>query len=133
MKTGMNYELDLQMIRPDGTTRWIAARGEAERDITGRITRLRGTGQDVTERKRAEHKIQEQANLLGLASDAILVRIIVATGRRLPPGGEQCPQIGRASVSRSRSIWLICWVLCNGCCTKRKYDENLPSDRRNPA
>jgi PAS domain S-box-containing protein len=74
LKTGMSYELDLQMIRPDGTTRWIAARGEAERDMTGRITRLRGTGQDITERKRAEHKIQEQANLLELASDAILVR-----------------------------------------------------------
>jgi PAS domain S-box-containing protein len=74
LKTGMSYELDLQMIRPDGSTRWVAARGEAERDVTGRITRLRGTSQDITERKRAEHKIQEQANLLELASDAILVR-----------------------------------------------------------
>ena len=62
------------MVRPDGTTRWIAARGEAERDGTGRIARLRGTGQDITERKRAEHQIQQQANLLGLASDAIFVR-----------------------------------------------------------
>ena len=94
MKTGMNYELDLQMIRPDGTTRWIAARGEAERDITGRITRLRGTGQDITERKRAEHKIQEQANLLGLASDAILVRIIVATGTGSPPGANSVHKLG---------------------------------------
>ena len=74
LKTGLAYELDLELVRPDGTTRWIAARGEAERDGTGRIARLRGTGQDITERKRAEHQIQEQANLLGLASDAIFVR-----------------------------------------------------------
>ena len=74
LKTGKPYELDLEILRPDGGTRWIAARGEAERDPTGRIARLRGTSQDITERKRAEHKIQEQANLLGLASDAIFVR-----------------------------------------------------------
>ena len=73
-KTGKAYELDLQMVRPDGTTRWIAVRGEAERDTTGRIARLRGTAQDISERKRAEQKIQEQANLLRLASDAIFVR-----------------------------------------------------------
>ena len=74
LKTGTAYELDLQMVRPDETTRWIAVRGEAERNTTGRIARLRGTTQDISERKRAEQKIQEQANLLGLASDAIFVR-----------------------------------------------------------
>src|SRR5260370_34166249 len=74
LKTGKAYELDLQMVRPDGTTRWIAVRGEAERDTTGRIAKLRGTAQDISDRKREEHKIHEQANLLGLASDAIFVR-----------------------------------------------------------
>jgi PAS domain S-box-containing protein len=74
LKTGTAYELDLEMVRPDGSTRWIAMRGEAEHDTTGRIAKLRGTGQDITGRKQAEHKIQEQANLLGLASDAIFVR-----------------------------------------------------------
>ena len=36
--------------------------------------RVLGVNIDVTERKKTEHKIQEQANLLGLASDAIIVR-----------------------------------------------------------
>jgi PAS domain S-box-containing protein len=74
VQTGVNYELDLEMVRPDGTRRWVAARGEAVRDATGRISKLRGTVQDIAERKRAEHKIQEQANLLELAGDAIFVR-----------------------------------------------------------
>ncbi len=59
LKTGLPYELDLEIIRPDGTTRWIAARGEAVRDPGGQITKLRGTVQDITERKRAAEEIQD--------------------------------------------------------------------------
>src|ERR1700675_4685339 len=47
------------MVRPDGTTRWIAARGEAVRDTSGQITKIRGTAQDITERKRAAKEIQD--------------------------------------------------------------------------
>ena len=59
LKTGLPYELDLEMVRPDGTTRWIAARGEAVRDTNGQITKIRGTAQDITERKRAAEEIQD--------------------------------------------------------------------------
>jgi PAS domain S-box-containing protein len=58
-ETGTSYEIDLEMIRPDGTTRWIAARGEAVRDPNGQITKFRGTAQDITERKRAAEEIQD--------------------------------------------------------------------------
>ena len=37
LRTGASYELDLEMIRPDGTTRWVRARGEA-RATVGRGT-----------------------------------------------------------------------------------------------
>jgi PAS domain S-box-containing protein len=50
-------ELDLEMVRPDGTTRWVRVRGEAQRDNSGRIIRLRGTAQDVTDRKQAEKEL----------------------------------------------------------------------------
>jgi PAS domain S-box-containing protein len=50
-------ELDLEMVRPDGTTRWVRVRGEAERDNTGRIVRLRGTAQDITDRKQTEKEL----------------------------------------------------------------------------
>ena len=59
LQTGMPYELDLEIIRPDGTTRWIAARGEAVRETNGQITKLRGTAQDITERKRDAEEIQD--------------------------------------------------------------------------
>jgi PAS domain S-box-containing protein len=62
LKAGESYELDLEMARPDGTTRWIAARGEAVRDANANITKIRGTAQDITERKRNEAEIQDLYN-----------------------------------------------------------------------
>jgi PAS domain S-box-containing protein len=53
LQTGKPYELDLEMIRADGTRRWLIARGEARRDPSGNIVQLRGTVQDITERKHA--------------------------------------------------------------------------------
>jgi PAS domain S-box-containing protein len=58
-KNGDPYELDLELVRPDGTTRWIIARGEAVRDTNGQITKIRGTAQDITERKRDAEEIQD--------------------------------------------------------------------------
>jgi PAS domain S-box-containing protein len=52
------YELDLEMVRPDQTTRWITARGEAVCDADGIVVGLRGTVQDVTERKRTEEALR---------------------------------------------------------------------------
>src|SRR5690606_30205543 len=54
LQTGEPYELDLELIRPDGTTRWVVGRGEVRRDAGGRIVGLHGTVLDITERKRME-------------------------------------------------------------------------------
>ena len=60
MKTGESYQIDLEQINPDGTTRkWITARGEVKRDEKGKIIGLRGTAQDITERKLAEIKLHD--------------------------------------------------------------------------
>ena len=54
LHAGTPYELDLEMVRPDGAHRWVRARGEAQRDAGNSVAGLRGTVQDITERKRAE-------------------------------------------------------------------------------
>jgi PAS domain S-box-containing protein len=41
LRNGTSYERDLEMVRPDGTTKWVRARGEPVNDATGRIVRLR--------------------------------------------------------------------------------------------
>ena len=53
MRQGTAYALELCAIRQDGSVRHCLAHGEAERDEDGRITRLIGSLQDITERKRA--------------------------------------------------------------------------------
>ena len=56
-KTGTPYELDLEIVCSDGKHKWITARGEPVSDEDGRIIALRGTAQDITERKRAEEAL----------------------------------------------------------------------------
>lgn len=59
MATGIDYECDAEVIRPDGKNRWITARGEVVRNADGEIVALRGTVQDITERKLAESAIRK--------------------------------------------------------------------------
>ena len=57
LRTGKSYELELEMVREDGTRRWIRARGEVQTDSAGRNIGLRGTAQDITESKRTEESL----------------------------------------------------------------------------
>ena len=75
LHTGAPYELVLEMIRADGTHRWIRARGEAHRESTGHISRLRGTVQDITERKLAEEALSSVNGRLIEAQESERARI----------------------------------------------------------
>jgi PAS domain S-box-containing protein len=70
LRSGTPYELDLEYVRPDGSTIWARARGEAQRDITGHIVGLRGTAQDITERRLAERELTLANERLRLAMEA---------------------------------------------------------------
>ena len=56
IRSGTPYELDVEMIS-GGSRKWVTARGEAQRDADGRIFGLRGTVQDITERKQREQSL----------------------------------------------------------------------------
>jgi PAS domain S-box-containing protein len=58
IKTGETYQLELKLIRPDGTTRWVNAFGGPTNDNHGRIEGLQGTVQDITDRKQAEEELK---------------------------------------------------------------------------
>ena len=84
--TGIPFDLDLELIRPDGSKRWLIGRGKPRRDALSRITHLRGTVQDITERKQVEEALRESEEryrqLFEVESDAILV-VEVDSGRIL--------------------------------------------------
>ncbi|ATE62471.1 histidine kinase [Thauera sinica] len=52
--TGEAFQVDAEMIQPNGERRWLTVHGEAERDEDGRIVKIIGIAQDVTEYKSAE-------------------------------------------------------------------------------
>jgi PAS domain S-box-containing protein len=75
LKIGSPYKLDLEIVHADGNIRSISARGEAARDPSGLVVQLRGTVQDITERKRAEEVMRasyEQLQSIWNHSPAIL-------------------------------------------------------------
>ena len=59
LQDGTPYEIELEMIHADGNLVWTNARGEMLRDANGKITKLRGTLQDIAERKQAEAALQK--------------------------------------------------------------------------
>lgn len=53
------YDVEYRVARPDGEVRFVHSRGDSTCDASGRVRRLLGTLQDVTERRRAADEIRE--------------------------------------------------------------------------
>lgn len=67
-ESGGDFQAEFRVIRPDTVIRWIAARGQIERDSNGKPLRLRGVSMDITERKQAETELQQHRRDLAHAS-----------------------------------------------------------------
>ncbi|MBK7894153.1 MAG: GAF domain-containing protein [Anaerolineaceae bacterium] len=63
-QTGQPFDYFHRIIRPDGAERVLHARGQAQHDPSGRLTRLYGTVQDMTHQKEAELKLAQTVRQL---------------------------------------------------------------------
>ncbi len=72
LQTGSVQDLELELLRKDGSKRWLTARGESVRDATGHVTHLHGTVQDITERKLAQEARFRLASIVESTDDAIV-------------------------------------------------------------
>ncbi|MGE5326275.1 MAG: PAS domain S-box protein, partial [Deltaproteobacteria bacterium] len=70
VRTGAPYSLEMERHFPNGTMKTYVARGEPIRDASGRVVRLRGTVQDITERKQSEVALLESEERFRGLSDA---------------------------------------------------------------
>jgi len=76
LKNGTSYSVELELVRPDGTKRCVIANGEAQRDSKGAILSLRGTVQDITERKLIEEATALLAAIVASSDDAIVSKTL---------------------------------------------------------
>lgn len=78
MQEGVPYDLELRLIDDSGRQRWVRTRGEPQLE-DGDVVRVRGTLQDVTERKELRETLRRQKELLSSVTDHISEGIFRAT------------------------------------------------------
>ena len=64
LRDGRPHEAEMEIKRPDGTTRWIATRGDAVRNERGEIVAVAGTAQDITELKELQRQRDEWTSVM---------------------------------------------------------------------
>ncbi|MBW3660439.1 MAG: PAS domain S-box protein [Gemmatimonadetes bacterium] len=70
------YDLVYRIVRDDGEARWIRDRAFPVRDETGRVRRIAGLAEDVTEVRRNEEGLRETRDTLQAVIDAAPVSIM---------------------------------------------------------
>lgn len=75
LETG-NFNSQWRVARPDGSVRWLAARGQVLKDDQGRPMRMLGVNLDITEQKRIEQEEQRQRAILQKIFDTIPVMLV---------------------------------------------------------
>ena len=68
-ETGEDYEFDLRVIQPNGKIRNVHSVGYTEQNEDGKVIRVYGVFQDITERKQSEEKLKETNALLRIAGE----------------------------------------------------------------
>jgi len=71
------FEFEYRIARADGTLRWIWARGFPIRNEAGKIYRVAGVAEDITERKRSEQRIHRLNRVHAMLSgiNSVIVRV----------------------------------------------------------
>jgi len=68
LQSGKNLHCDYRIVQPDGSIRWIVARGQRYLKSTGEPVRMIGVSIDITERKQAEEALEDRLRFEGLVS-----------------------------------------------------------------
>lgn len=118
---GEDYKMEVRMVRPDRSLRWLRKVGRIVRDDAGRPLALTGTAVDITDRKLAEDRARDALDRLEAALAASQIGTYswhMATQRvqhdagiqRLfgftPDGGEQIEDYTARIHPDDRSRWL---------------------------
>jgi PAS domain S-box-containing protein len=75
LERGKATALEYRIVRPDGRIRWVWDRGFPIEDECGRVIRIAGIAEDITERKRVEQALRESEERFRTLADATPVLI----------------------------------------------------------
>jgi diguanylate cyclase (GGDEF)-like protein/PAS domain S-box-containing protein len=64
LSTGESYQLELRVVKADGSFQYTEARGKAELNAQGQVIRLFGTTQDMTERRQIEDQLRASQHFI---------------------------------------------------------------------
>jgi len=102
LREGRPYETEMEIKRSDGTSRWIAARGEPVRNERNEIVAVAGTAQDITELKELQRQRDEWTSLI--AHDLRQpIGVITMAASALPELHEAEPQQSHELIKRIAS------------------------------
>ena len=73
VRTGTPWQMDLEIVRPDGSRGWVSSRGEVERDAVGAMTGIHGTMLDISDRVSAEQERSRLVSAIEHSGDAIMI------------------------------------------------------------
>jgi PAS domain S-box-containing protein len=67
------YEMETRTVWPDGTVHWVATRGRAYFDTSGRAVRMSGVAMDITDRKQVEQSLIRSEKLASVGRMAATI------------------------------------------------------------
>src|SRR6185503_3962343 len=96
------FECDYRIIRPDGLTRTLHSRCRVVLDEDGRLARMVGTAQDITDRKAAEEIVKRSERRLQTIIDAepACVKLVAPDGLLLDMNRAGLEMIGADNLAQ---------------------------------
>jgi PAS domain S-box-containing protein len=88
IEDGEPYDVEVRFIDAEDTQRWVRTRGEPQYE-DGEVARIRGTIQDITERKENERELQRIKQAVESAAHAIFITDIDGTIEYVNPAFEE--------------------------------------------
>jgi PAS domain S-box-containing protein len=71
---GSSYSMEYRLRHRDGSYHWVEDKNRVVCDAVGKPQQMVGVWTDVTERKRTEERLREQADIIERAQDAVIMR-----------------------------------------------------------
>jgi PAS domain S-box-containing protein len=77
------HPIEFRVFRPDGTVRWVVARGQSYYTVNGNLEHVFGIAADITDRKQAQEAIRESEERFRLVANTAPVLIWMAGTNKL--------------------------------------------------